>query len=210
MILRIWICALAMMALASSPLVSAHGDMGLLDEPIDLANITLRLHDGTETTLHELTQGKITALQMIFTTCKTVCPIQGAVFGKVANDLERNTVHPFQLLSISIDAEFDMPEDLAAWRDRYYSGQHWLVAVSDPKSTHNFVEQLMASENGGLISDNPVPRISGERPSESSHHGSMVTFIGPDSKAIFRTFRFPEPDTISTVAADIRSSLNNK
>lgn len=205
---RTWICALAAMVLCASPRADAHGDMGLLETPIDLTNITLRLHDGTETTLHDVTKGKITALQMIFTTCNSVCPIQGAIFGAVAEDLEQNKAVPFQLLSISIDAQFDNPEDLATWRAKYYDGQNWLVAVSDFVSTYKFVDQLLTTEYGHLLDENPVPQKEGERPSESDHHTSIVMFIGPDSKVVYRTLRYPEPDTIRAIASDIRSSLN--
>lgn len=203
-----WMCALAVMLLCVSPRASAHGDLGLLDTPIDTTNITLRLHDGTETTLHDVTEGKITALQMIFTTCNSVCPIQGAIFGAVADDLEQNPEMPLQLLSISIDAQFDQPEHLAAWRAKYYDGQNWLVAVSDFVSTYKFADELMRTESGALLSDNPAPSEKGARPSESNHHTSIVMFIGPDSKMIYRTLSFPAPESIRAIAADIRSSLN--
>lgn len=202
---RTGMCVLAMMAFCVSPRASAHGDMGLLETPIDLTNITLRLHDGTETTLHDVTDGKITALQMIFTTCSSVCPIQGAIFGAVEDDQEQNKDIPLQLLSISIDAQFDRPEDLAIWRAKHHDGQNWLVAVSDFVSTYKFVDQLMRAEYGGLISDNPAPKKEGERPSETDHHTSSVMFIGPDSKLVYRTLSFPAPDSLVAIASDIRA-----
>ena len=195
---------LAILAFASTQPVHAHSDMGLLEDPIALSDIALRLHDGTETTLHRLTAGKVTALQLIFTECTTVCPIQGATFGFLAEDLADGDL-PFQLFSLSIDANYDTPSDLADWRARHYDGPGWILGVTDFFSTHAFVEEIMASKFGGLIDENPAPSVEGARPSEDNHHGSIVVFIGPGSNVIYRTFNFPEPETLREILNDLQS-----
>lgn len=176
----------------------AHDDMGLLQKPVPLKNVEIRTHDGRETDLHTLTSGKITALQMIFTTCTTVCPIQGATFGLLAESIEQGKL-PFQLLSISIDASYDTPEDLAKWRARHYDGPGWTIAVSDFHSTHELVDSLLLSVSGHLMHDSPVPETIGEHPSETDHHGSQVMFIGPDSNIVYRSYDYPGSDDLKNI-----------
>lgn len=178
--------------------VSAHDDMGPLTKPIPLENVDLRLHDGTETDLHAITKGKITALQLIFTTCTTVCPIQGATFAFLAEDVEKNDL-PFQLLSISIDANYDTPKDLAEWRAQHYDGPGWTIGVTDFVSTHQLVDSLILSITGFPMHDSPVPQSPDERPSEADHHGANVMFIGPDSNIVYRSFDYPNSDDLRAI-----------
>lgn len=178
-------------ALAAPAIGYAHDDMGLLTKKIPLGNVDLRLHDGTETDLHTITKGKITALQLIFTTCTTVCPIQGAVFAFLAEDIAE-TETPFQLLSISIDANFDTPDDLALWRAQYYDGPGWYVGVTDFEATHRLVDSLNRSISGLPMHKSPVPASQTERPSEIDHHGANVLFVDSESNLIFRSYDYPD------------------
>lgn len=185
--------------------VQAHDDMGPLTKPVPLPNVELRTHDGLTTDLHALTNGRVTALQLIFTTCTTVCPIQGATFGFLAEDMN-TAATPFQLLSISIDANYDTPEDLAAWRAQHYDGEGWTLAVADFFATHELVDSLLLSISGMPMHDSPVPDSPDERPSETDHHGAGVMFIGPDSHIVYRSYDYPSSGDIK----DILDRLSSK
>lgn len=184
----------------------AHDDMGPLTKPIPLKNVDLRLHDGTETDLHAITKGKVTALQLIFTTCTTVCPIQGATFAFLAEDIAEDAL-PFQLLSISIDANYDTPKELAAWRAQHYDGPGWTIGVTDFVSTHELVDSLIQSISGLPMHDTPVPANPEDRPSETDHHGANVMFVGPDSKLVYRSYDYPNSHDLREILRRLSPDL---
>ena len=182
--------------------VAANSDMGLLETSVPLPDVPIRMHDGSTTSLHTFAQDHVTAVQLIFTTCSTVCPIQGSTFGLVA-DAKRVRIDNMQLLSISIDANYDKPDDLKQWRAQFYEGEGWMVGVTDFFSTHALVDELLRSVDGNLMSDSPVPSVQTERPDERDHHGSNVFFVGPDAKVLYRSVGFPTNAAIINVLQDL-------
>ena len=72
-----------------------------------------------------LTQPKPVLLQFIFTSCSTVCPLLSLTFLHTQQELERLKVDS-QLISISIDPEYDTPNQLNAFAKRFHAGHNWL------------------------------------------------------------------------------------
>lgn len=107
---------------------AAHDRLGPLNPRQPAPPLALTRHDGQRRTLAQLLQGRTTALQLMFTGCSNVCPIQGAVFAGVQARLERRSPRQ-QLLSISIDALGDDAVALDAWRRRFNAGPRWIAAV---------------------------------------------------------------------------------
>ena len=80
---------------------------------------------GTEVALRPvLNSGGPLLLQFIFTSCPTICPVLSATFSaaqkKLGPDLER-----VQMVSISIDPEYDTPARLRAYARRFRAGPQW-------------------------------------------------------------------------------------
>mgnify|MGYP001397582570 CR=1 FL=1 len=69
-------------------------------------------------------------LQFIFTTCPTVCPVLSVGFSGLQKRLTHEA-RPFRLLSISIDPEYDTPEVLAAYAEKFKAGEKWLMLTGD-------------------------------------------------------------------------------
>ena len=65
----------------------------------------------------DLVEGKVVAINTIFTTCLTICPIMGLYFAELQNNelLGGRIGREVNLISISIDPEIDSPERLKAW-----------------------------------------------------------------------------------------------
>ena len=132
---RHWLAAAWAMTVGPRPAAAAaaHGLLGLVTPPQPLPDIGLTLHDGRRAGLAALLRGRVTALQLMFTGCSSVCPLQGAVFAAVQERLAageaRAAQGPLQLLSISIDALGDDARALAAWRQRHGAGPGWLAGV---------------------------------------------------------------------------------
>ena len=61
----------------------------------------------------DLVKGKVVAINAIFTTCTTICPLMGANFYKLSKVLGDDT--KVNLISISIDPIVDTPERLKQW-----------------------------------------------------------------------------------------------
>jgi protein SCO1/2 len=64
------------------------------------------------------------ALNFVFTTCTTICPVMTATFAQLQRTLgpRADTV---RLVSISIDPDYDTPEVLATYAKRWNASQRW-------------------------------------------------------------------------------------
>ncbi|MDB5896350.1 MAG: hypothetical protein JWQ88_3881 [Rhodoferax sp.] len=88
----------------------------------------VRTHLGQSTDLGSLLTGRVTAVQLMFTGCSAICPIQGALFAQLQQALRSRDL-PVQLLSLSIDPLGDSPDVLAAWLRKFGAGAGWLAAA---------------------------------------------------------------------------------
>lgn len=71
-----------------------------------------------------LAQPRPVLLQFVFTSCSTICPLLSITFSEAQADL--NKFNPdYQMLSISIDPEYDTTERLAAYAQRFHAGHNW-------------------------------------------------------------------------------------
>jgi cytochrome oxidase Cu insertion factor (SCO1/SenC/PrrC family) len=81
-----------------------------------------------------LNQEKPTLLQFIFTSCATVCPVMSATFGQVQEDIAAMT-GDFQMVSISIDPEYDTPRKLAEYAKRFEAQEKWTFLTGSIQDT---------------------------------------------------------------------------
>jgi protein SCO1 len=105
----------------------AHEPFGPLRPPLPAPKLLLTADDGKRFELTQRLRGRVTALQLMFTTCSAACPIQGALFGAVAPLID--TQREMQLLSVSIDPLGDSPQAVRAWLARHGTHAHWQGAV---------------------------------------------------------------------------------
>ncbi len=87
--------------------------------------VTLVRDDGKQVALaDELADGKPVALEFVYTSCTTICPILSQTFSQLQEKLgdRRDQVH---LVSVSIDPEQDTPPRLAEYRRRFHAGPGW-------------------------------------------------------------------------------------
>ncbi|HYY41720.1 MAG TPA: SCO family protein [Pyrinomonadaceae bacterium] len=119
---------------ASAPVV-AIPDLELLDQ------------DGH--TIHfyrDLVQGKVVAVNFIFTTCTTICPPLGATFARVQKELGERAGRDVRLISISVDPVTDTPERLKAWGAKFHAGPGWtFVTGAKPQ-----IDELLRALGGAV------------------------------------------------------------
>ncbi len=70
------------------------------------------------------------ALNFIFTTCTTICPVMTATFAQMRRELGESG-DDLRLVSISIDPEYDRPEMLRAYAEQFNAGAGWDFLTGD-------------------------------------------------------------------------------
>jgi protein SCO1/2 len=68
--------------------------------------------------------GRPIALNFVFTTCNTICPVMTATFAKLRGELGAQA-SDMRFVSITIDPEHDTPGVLQRYADRYAAGADW-------------------------------------------------------------------------------------
>jgi protein SCO1/2 len=163
---------------------AAHGDLGRLDPPLVPPYLSLTLHDGRQTTLQALLKGRITALQLMFTTCSATCPIQGATFAALQDHVGAR-VPRGQLLSVSIDPLGDDAKALSAWRAKFAAKPHWLAAVPAVRSSDVMLDFVAGRAKG------------------ADRHTAQTYLFDSDGRFIYRLAEFASARDISAVMEQI-------
>lgn len=68
--------------------------------------------------------GRPIALNFVFTTCNTICPVMTATFSKLRSELGDRAAN-VRFVSITIDPEHDTPAVLQRYAERYAAGADW-------------------------------------------------------------------------------------
>jgi protein SCO1/2 len=176
---HICLAALACSVVAPAGAQVVGADHGRVDPPVPMPAIALRCADGTSTNLAALLRGRATALHLMFTTCSTVCPIQGAIFARVQSLLPDQDARGIQLLSIGIDPGSDSPPSMRAWLKRYDARAGWTAA---------------APESDGL---DAVLGLFGQGRNAVENHTTQVNIIDRKANLVFRTPPLPSPDSLA-------------
>ena len=118
----------ASLALRAMPAL-AHGNIGPVKPPLGVPDIDIVTSDGFHGPLRERLLGRVTAIQLMFTQCRSICPIEAATFARTQEVLAGAASDGIQLLSLSIDPLNDTPEAMKAWLDGLGAGAGWTAAA---------------------------------------------------------------------------------
>ena len=98
--------------------------------------------DAEELQLKDL-KGKNLVMVMIFTSCRTACPILVGDMKKIHAKIEKNKLKDTSLVLISIDPANDTPEVLKKFAaERNMDQAPWIFLRSDEESTREFANVL--------------------------------------------------------------------
>jgi protein SCO1/2 len=87
--------------------------------------VTLKDHEGRSVAFdQEMAGSEPVALNFIFTTCSTICPVMTATLAKMREELGPDA-SGLRFISISIDPEYDTPQVLKSYAARYGADQRW-------------------------------------------------------------------------------------
>jgi protein SCO1/2 len=91
----------------------------------ELPDVKLISHKGKQQQLAEiLNNDKPLMLNFIFTTCTTICPVLSASFHQV-QEILGDEVGSLSMVSITIDPDYDTPEQLMKYSKRFKAGEQW-------------------------------------------------------------------------------------
>lgn len=170
--------------------VLAHDAVGPVNPPIEVPDIHVVSSDGFSGRLRERLIGRVTAIQLMFTKCKSICPIEAATFVRVQEALGGCPCGDIQLLSLSIDPLTDTPDVLKAWLDGLGAGRGWTAvspARADLERTRQFFDR--ASSAG-------------------ENHSTAMDLINRSGRLTWRTSELPAPNEVVKVLSYLQRSAS--
>ena len=131
----------------------------------------------------DLIKGQNVAINFIFTTCTTVCPVLTATFRRVQTELA-NSQSTVKLISVSVDPTVDTPERLRDFADKFKAGPGWTFVTGDKSEIDSLLQRLGAGVGN------------------KNEHTSMV-LIGNDPADVWtRTYGLSSPTVLMKVITD--------
>ena len=131
----------------------------------------------------DLVKGRNVAINFIFTTCTSVCPVLSATFRRVQVELE-NSQSDTKLISISVDPTVDTPERLRDFAEKFKAGPGWTFVTGDKTEIDSLLQRLGAGVGN------------------KNDHTSMI-LIGNDPADVWtRTYGLSSPTVIMKVITD--------
>lgn len=115
----------------------------LAAQPKPPADVEVVDQDGRKLHFYrDLVKGRRVAINFIFTTCRTICPVLGANFAKVERLLGDRAGSDIALISISVDPERDTPAQLRAFAARYGGKSGWTLVTGDKRNIEELLRGL--------------------------------------------------------------------
>lgn len=110
----------------------------------DIPNVELVDADGRQVALSALLSGdQPVALNFIFTTCTTICPVMTATFSQMRHALGDSAAQ-VELVSITIDPEYDRPAVLKAYAENFGADAGWTFLTGDSLDIENVLRSFDA------------------------------------------------------------------
>jgi protein SCO1/2 len=100
-------------------------------------------HGNTVHFYSDLVAGKVVAINTIFTTCTTICPLMGTNFAKLKKLLGNEVGRQVFLISISVDPAVDSPQRLQEWSSRFgQDGPGWTLLTGSKADIDTLLKAL--------------------------------------------------------------------
>jgi protein SCO1 len=178
-------------ALGAAALVAAAPLSAKRLGPDYFPNVVLTTQDGKPLRFYDdLLKGRTVAINVIFTSCKDVCPLETANMVQLKRALGERAGRDVHLYSITIDPKRDTPEVLKAYAEKF--GAEWTFLTGKPEDVKALTRKL------SLIRDRDEPT------SRQSHHAALL-LVGDEPTGQWT--RFSAVDSPSFLAARMGAFL---
>lgn len=153
----------------------------------NLPDIEVQTQDGNTVPFASLIKDRTVAINFVFTSCTTICPLMGTSFGRV-QELLGHQANDVALISVSIDPEHDTPAKLAAWAKRYGMRPGWTLVTGRKPDIDKLLKSL------GVYTPNPLAH-------------APVAIIGDESRGAWRRIDgLAAPSKVVAVIRDVATS----
>ena len=98
-------------------------------------------------------------LNFIFTTCTAICPPMSATFAQVAQKMDAEG-EVMQLISISVDPEYDTPGVLKKYAKQFEAGSQWKL-FTGPTGNSILIQRAFDAYRGDKMNHIPLTFIRG-------------------------------------------------
>jgi len=144
---------------------------------VDLVEASLIDRDGNPIQFRtEAVGDRIVAIDFVYTTCSTICPVVSSVFAQVQDELGERLGRDVWLMSISIDPTRDTPERLRDYAERFGAGSGWLWLTGAKPEVDRVLIGLDAF-NADIVDHPSVVLIGDGRSGNWTRH---FGFLAPD------------------------------
>lgn len=164
----------------------AHGNIGPVKPPLGVPDIEIVTNDGFRGPLRERLLGRVTAIQLMFTQCKSICPIEAATFARTQEALAATPSDGIQLLSLSIDPLNDTPDALNAWLGGLGARAGWAAAA--PAEADLARAKLFFDGRSDFGED----------------HSTAMSLFNRDGLLVWRTPELPAPNEVVRLLGHFR------
>ena len=168
-----------------------HFPFGAVVPPRPIRPWAVTTHEGRSSDLRAVLLGHVSAVQLMFTGCSAICPIEAGLFAQAQAlyDLQPPDApgSPVQFVSITIDPLADGPAALAAWLQRFDAGRRWRAVAPRVQDVDSIVSMF---GNGGEV-----------RPAGRDPHTGQVFVVDRRGALVFRT---PSLPTAQSIVAALR------
>ncbi len=149
---------------------------------ISIPDLLLLNQDGEKIRFYsDLVKDKVVAINFIFTTCTTACPLLSATFSNVQELMGDRFGRDVYLISISVDPVVDTPERLKAMATKFHARPGWTFVTGESLEISQLLKALGAS---ALRKKDHTPLV----------------LIGNDTRGIWtRTYGLAQPVQIERV-----------
>jgi protein SCO1/2 len=158
---------------------------------VDLLDLPLIDQDGSEVKfVSDVIGDRIVVMDVIYTTCTTVCPVISAVFGQMQKRLGDQLGKEVVLVSVSVDPIRDTPQRLKAYAASHKARPGWIWLTGNKRTMDRVLDGLGAYSPN--FEDHPAMVLVGD-----GHSGEWSRFFG-----------FPSPDRLMEQVDNLRAARN--
>jgi protein SCO1/2 len=139
----------------STHAASANAGLRRSEVMLQPADVAVQLQDGKRTDFrHVIDDGRPVMLNFIYTSCTAICPVTSQVFTEVRERLgkQRDAVN---MVSVSIDPEYDTPPRLAEYARRFGSSGTW-THVTASQADSAAIQKSFNAYQGDKMNHLPV------------------------------------------------------
>ena len=177
------------LALPSAKAADVHGKVGPVRPPVAVPDFEVVSSDGRTRQLRDMLAGRVSAVQLMFSRCRSICPIEAATFARVQDAPADNLADRIQLMSLSIDPATDTPEVLKAWLQRFGARQGW--GAFAPSITGLALVRSFFDQGSGFGED----------------HSTAMYVIDSNARLVWRSSELPAPDDVAKLLVGMNRRL---